>query len=30
MAPEVVLGKEYNEMVDLWAIGVMLYEFMVG
>ena len=30
MAPEVVLGKEYNEMVDLWAVGVMLYEFMVG
>ena len=30
MAPEVVLGKEYNEMVDLWAVGVMLFEFMVG
>jgi cGMP-dependent protein kinase len=30
MAPEIVLGKEYNELVDLWSVGVMLYEFMVG
>lgn len=25
-----MLGKEYNELVDLWSVGVMLYEFMVG
>jgi cGMP-dependent protein kinase len=30
MAPEIILGKEYNELVDLWSIGVMLFEFMVG
>ena len=30
MAPEIVLGKEYNELVDLWSVGVMLYEVMVG
>ena len=30
MAPEIVLGKEYNELVDLWSVGVMLFEFMVG
>jgi len=30
MAPEIVLGKEYNELVDLWSVGVMMYEFMVG
>lgn len=30
MAPEIILGKEYNELVDLWSLGVMLFEFMVG
>lgn len=30
MAPEIILGKEYNELVDLWSVGVMLYEFMLG
>lgn len=30
MAPEIILGKEYNELADLWSVGVMLYEFMLG
>lgn len=30
MAPEIILGKEYNDLVDLWSVGVMLYEFMLG
>ena len=30
MAPEVIEGKQYNELVDLWAVGVMLYEFING
>jgi cGMP-dependent protein kinase len=30
MAPEIILGKEYNELVDVWSTGVMLFEFMVG
>jgi aurora kinase A len=23
-------GKEHNEMVDIWSLGVLLYEFLVG
>lgn len=30
MAPEVVQGKGYGFNVDLWSIGVCLYEFMCG
>lgn len=25
-----VEGKEHNEKVDLWSLGVLLYEFLVG
>lgn len=30
MAPEVIKGKGYSYSVDLWSIGVCLYEFMCG
>lgn len=30
MAPESIMGKGYNYSVDVWAIGIMLYEFLVG
>ena len=30
MAPEIICGKGYNCIVDLWSIGICLYEFMCG
>ena len=30
MAPEVVQEKPYNHTVDLWSLGVILYELYVG
>ncbi|GLB45201.1 putative protein kinase superfamily protein [Lyophyllum shimeji] len=30
LPPEMVEGKEYSEKVDLWALGVLTYEFLIG
>jgi cGMP-dependent protein kinase len=30
MAPEVLTGRGYNTSIDLWSVGVMLYEFICG
>ncbi|KAL4069999.1 kinase-like domain-containing protein [Scleroderma yunnanense] len=30
LPPEMVEGKEHNEKVDYWALGVLTYEFLVG
>ncbi|KAJ7173499.1 kinase-like protein [Mycena filopes] len=30
LPPEMVEGKEHNEKVDYWALGVLTYEFIVG
>lgn len=30
MAPEILTNKGYSYYVDLWSIGVVLYEFMCG
>jgi len=30
LAPEALLGSKTDRMVDWWAVGIMLYEFLVG
>lgn len=30
MAPEIIKGKGYTYSVDLWSVGVCLFEFMCG
>lgn len=30
VAPEILEGKEYNESVDLWGLGVLVCELVTG
>jgi serine/threonine protein kinase len=30
LPPEMIEGKDHDMMVDVWSLGVMLYEFLVG
>jgi aurora kinase len=30
LPPEMVEGREHDEQVDTWALGILLYEFLVG
>ena len=30
LSPEMIEGHEHDEAVDIWGIGVLLYEFLVG
>jgi serine/threonine protein kinase len=29
-APELVAGKDYDSRIDVWVIGILLFEFLVG
>lgn len=30
LSPELIQCKEYNEKVDIWTLGILVYEFLVG
>ena len=30
IAPEVIKGEEYNNSVDIWGLGILLYEMLTG
>ena len=30
MAPELLKGQEYNYKVDIWSLGVVVYELLHG
>ena len=30
IAPEILVTKAYNELVDIWSLGVIAYELAVG
>lgn len=29
-SPEIVMGVEYDEKIDIWDIGMMTYECLLG
>jgi len=30
MSPEIILKKRHNKKTDIWALGVLLYELLMG
>lgn len=30
LPPEMVEGREHDETADVWSLGVLMYEFLVG
>lgn len=30
MAPEIIKKEEYNESIDIWSLGILMYEMFCG
>jgi len=30
LSPEILMGNSYDESVDIWTLGIMLYEMVIG
>ena len=30
LAPEIILNEPYNESVDMWALGILIFEMLTG
>lgn len=30
LSPEMIKGEQYDDSVDIWAVGVLTYELLVG
>ena len=30
LSPEILVGEEYNEKIDIWAFGTLVYELFTG
>lgn len=30
MAPEILEGEGYDQTVDIWSLGVLVYELLIG
>jgi serine/threonine protein kinase len=30
VSPEVLKGDEYNQKIDIWAVGILTYELLIG
>ena len=30
VCPQILKGNEYDEKIDIWSLGIMMYEMLIG